>query len=262
MLKNSLLWEISDPDCNNISYVFGTMHVKDKVAFERVDSAINYMYRCDSYFGEMDLKASQDEVKYSDYLLPDGRSLKYYLKDRHYIKMCKIVKKAYGVNLNELQFFKPFIILTKISESILEEDNSKPLDYFLWQKAESLNMEMHGLETVSEQVETMYKLDLNEQVRMLRKSLKNINQIKTSTLQLAQYYQEQNITQLFKSTKKSLGKFRKILLYDRNKIMAERIAENASQKSFYTIGAAHLAGKKGVLKLVKDHGLKVKAIIL
>ncbi len=262
MLENSLLWEISDPNSNNISYIFGTMHVKDMVAFERVDSAINYMYRCDSYFGEMDLKASQNEVKYIDYLLPDNKSLKYYLKDRHYEKMFKIVKKAYGVNLDELQFFKPFIILTKISESILDEDNSMPLDYFLWQKAEGLNMKMYGLETVAEQVKTMYKLDLDEQVRMLRKSLKNINQLKTSTLQLAQYYQEQDINQLFKSTKKSLGKFRKILLYNRNKIMAERISVNATQKSFYTIGAAHLAGKKGVLKLIKDQGLKVKAIIL
>lgn len=260
MLKNSLLWEVRYPESNTISYIFGTMHVKDNVAFERIDSALHYMYRCDAYYGEMDLKASLTEVKFSDYLLPNGNTLKSYLKENHFNKMCKAVKKSYGLDLNDLQYFKPFIILTKISESILDENNARPLDYVLWQKAESLNMEMYGLETVDEQVSTMYKLDIDEQFRVLRKSLKNINQLKKSTLKLAEYYQDQNIAQLFKSTKKSLGKFRKILLYDRNSNMADRIAMKTHQKSFFAIGAAHLAGKKGVLKLVKDKGLKVKAI--
>jgi len=260
MLKNSLLWEVTYPDTLVSSYIFGTMHVRDKIAFEHAESAINFMYRCEAYFGEMDLKASQSGVKFTDYLLPEGRSLKFYLKDKHFNKMSRLVHKVYGLDLNELQYFKPFIILTKISESILEDDNSKPLDYFLWQKAESLNMDMNGLETVQEQVQTMYKLDLDEQVRMLRAAFKNINQLREYTLKLAAYYQAQDISQLFRSTKKSLGKFRKILLYNRNEIMSYRIAANQNQKSFYAIGAAHLAGKKGVLKMVKDHGLKVKAV--
>jgi len=154
MLENSLLWEVKENKTNTTSYIFGTMHVKDKIAFEYADLALKYMYRCDAYFGEMNLKNSQTEVKFSDYLLPDGNSLKFYLKEKHFNKMFKNVKQAYGVDLEELQYFKPFIILTKISESILSEDNSRPLDYFLWQKAESLNMDMQGLESVKEQIDT------------------------------------------------------------------------------------------------------------
>ena len=261
MLTNSLLWELTPKtDDSKRSFLFGTMHVKDNAAYQFVDAAIRYLECCDIYFGEMDLKESQTEIDYSEYLIPEGKSLQDFIKPNHYEKLKRNIKKAYGIELDQLQHFKPLIILTKLSEAVLSEDNARPLDYFLWQKAELLNLELRGLEKVEEQVNTMRSLDLNSQIQMLRKALANVNSIRKSTIQLTDYYQKQNIKMLFKASKKSLGKFRKILLYERNKVMAERIALNLGNKSFYAIGAAHLAGQKGVLKYLKDQNVRVKAL--
>jgi uncharacterized protein YbaP (TraB family) len=55
---------------------------------------------------------------------------------------------------------------------------------------------------------------------------------------------------------------RKLLLYERNTIMAERFAEIARQESlFCAVGAGHLSGKKGLLRLLKKEGFKVRPII-
>ena len=63
---------------------------------------------------------------------------------------------------------------------------------------------------------------------------------------------------ILKKVKKTAGSMRDALLYDRNIIMADRIEELGSQSSlFAAIGAGHLGGKKGVLRLLKQKGCEI-----
>jgi uncharacterized protein YbaP (TraB family) len=76
-------------------------------------------------------------------------------------------------------------------------------------------------------------------------------------------YETSDIQKIFKSAKKSTKGLRKVLLYDRNKIMAQRIAVMAKEQSiFVAIGAGHLGGQKGVLRLLKKNGLKIRPVLL
>jgi uncharacterized protein YbaP (TraB family) len=51
------------------------------------------------------------------------------------------------------------------------------------------------------------------------------------------------------------------LLTNRNKKWIPKIAAMSKQKStFYAVGAAHLGGQNGVLRLLMKEGYKVKAI--
>jgi len=62
-------------------------------------------------------------------------------------------------------------------------------------------------------------------------------------------------------TKKSLGKFRHILLYDRNVNMSNTIASIIHKKpTFFAVGAAHLAGNKGILALLKRKKINIKSV--
>jgi len=67
------------------------------------------------------------------------------------------------------------------------------------------------------------------------------------------------IYKLHQISKASLGGLRKLMLRDRNRRMADFIYANKGTPSFYTFGAAHLAGTDGVLPLLKRSGLKVNA---
>ena len=80
---------------------------------------------------------------------------------------------------------------------------------------------------------------------------------------MTRQYEEANIQQLYKSVRKSAKGLRKLLLYNRNIIMADRIAEMAAEQSIcVAIGAGHLGGSKGVLRLLKQRGLKLSPVQL
>ncbi|HMP32610.1 MAG TPA: TraB/GumN family protein [Saprospiraceae bacterium] len=67
---------------------------------------------------------------------------------------------------------------------------------------------------------------------------------------------------MYKKSKKNLGGIRKLMLYDRNYAMADKvitILQHDSENShFFCFGAAHLEGGKGVLSYLKKEGYKVK----
>ena len=67
--------------------------------------------------------------------------------------------------------------------------------------------------------------------------------------------------ELYKLAKKSAKGFRKIILYNRNAIMSERIAKLITEKSIcVAIGAGHLEGKRGVIKGLEALDVKVEKV--
>jgi len=259
MLKSSLLWKFyKEPDC--ASYLFGTMHVKNKIAYLHLDKAYEALYRCDAFKAEIDLDEAQESIDITDYQMPNAMTLQDLVNVKKYFKMKKIILKAFSVNLDLLVSFYPLIISSKLVEGILNNDKSLSLDAHLWDKAKSLNMNLGGVESVSSQIEIMKNLDISIQLKQLKELTKNVRKFKRSTLRMLDHYADENIALLFKESKKSMGSLRKLLIYDRNESMAKTIAMNENQKCFYGIGAAHLAGKKGVLNLLKQYGFKLEAI--
>ena len=54
---------------------------------------------------------------------------------------------------------------------------------------------------------------------------------------------------------------RKVLLYDRNQTMVHQFMEFAQYNSiFAAVGAGHLAGAKGMLRLLKQKGYQVRPV--
>src|SRR6478672_5891014 len=54
---NSLLWKISGNGLNKPSYLYGTIHIKDKRAFHLGDSVMPAFNACQSFAGEIVLDA-------------------------------------------------------------------------------------------------------------------------------------------------------------------------------------------------------------
>jgi len=168
--------------------------------------------------------------------------------------------KTYGMDLLHLEQFLPLIIFNKISESLLSKDEGFPLDVFLWNKAKELKLKTEGLETIEEHTSILKELDVKVQIKMLRSLLSNTAKFNKSIRKLTSLYEKENIQALFKVTKSSMGHFRKRLIYNRNLIMAERISNNTDTPILYAVGAAHLAGKKGILNLLKQKNYKLSPI--
>ena len=259
MIAKSLLWRIRQ-EGQPASYLFGTMHVKDDIAYAHVDKAIKALYTCIDFMTEIDLLKAQDIIQPSDYCIPNGGKISELLGERKFMKACRILDKAFGFNLNLVDQLYPIFVVSKLTESLLNEENSLPLDAYLWEQAQRLNMNCTGLEEPQDQVKVLNALDMELQLKMLKDTVANVSKFKKSTLKLIKAYGDQDIQVLFKKSAESLGSFRKLLLFDRNEFMTERISSNIATATFYAIGAAHLAGQKGILNLLKKRGFQLKPV--
>jgi hypothetical protein len=92
---------------------------------------------------------------------------------------------------------------------------------------------------------------------------RNPGRFRRNLLRMIQYYTNQDIDHLYKASRKQLQGLRKKLLFQRNEKMANHFISLLSENTvFAAVGAAHLGGEKGMLRLVKKHGFKLKPILL
>lgn len=260
--KQSLLWELRD-DSGSSSYLFGTMHVRDYRAFIYQDIITSYIDECKIFATEFDLR-ERDSLKSADISsMPNGESLLNLLGVRKYQRLNRMIHKSFGIDIDLVNRVLPLFTINMLTESILTKSKIVPLDTFLWQYAENIQRDLRGVETFSEQLVTLSKIPIKYQVKSLVEIGKNPKKFRKQIMGLIEQYVEGDIKGLYKTSKKSLGKQRKLLLYDRNFIMAKRIRIMINDnKSFVAIGAGHLGGKKGVLRLLKKSGILVKPIRL
>lgn len=259
-MKQSLLWKLSKNGYYD-SYVLGTMHVKSRSAFKRLPHLEACILSSELFAAEYNLNEMQSAKGGGDLLIPDGRSLLDILGDKKFDRNRKIIKKAFNIDLEHFKNYFPLIVVNVLSEASLSKDFSMPLDLHLWNFAKKSGLELHGIETYESQLKIIHKMKIKDQVKMITNVAKNPSKFRKNMIRMAKSYENEEIGKLFKEGKKSLGKYKKVLLKNRNYIMARRLEEfSREKKTFFAIGAGHLAGSYGVLKLLKDKGWKLKGL--
>jgi uncharacterized protein YbaP (TraB family) len=115
-----------------------------------------------------------------------------------------------------------------------------------------------------------------EQLEMLRATLDEMDDAKargtTCSGELLDAYLSGNLEALDREMQKSFTgyspalrhRFEETLLYNRNRIMAKRIAEKlrgaADKSQLFVLGVAHFAGKGSVLELLQAEGFKIARV--
>lgn len=257
--KQSLLWKLKSPQTEDFSYLFGTMHVRDEKAFHLLDEVKSKIDETDGLANEFHFADIQEQLNPSAMRLPEGTSIGDLLKPKIYKKLDQLLQQQLGTPIATFEHFLPLLISNFLAENLLTKEMPISLDMSLYQYAKEKEKVTFGIETYAEQIETLQKIPLKFQVKALVGLVKNFGVYQKETLKLLTYYEQSAIDKLYKSSKKSLGGMRKILLYKRNRIMADRIEKLiAEQDLVCAIGAAHLWGQKGVLRYLKQKGIQVK----
>ena len=262
MKKNSLIWKIAPPHLAPPSYLYGTMHVRDQKAFAYVDRIKQLIQSCEAFATEIDLTQQEvTNIPPNSFLIPDNQSLTALLTEKKYAKLKQIILKAFQLDLDHYQFTLPILTTNEIATSILSTDQHLPLDAFLSEYAKTIDKEMLGIESFQEHLEVLQKIPIEYQLKSLIQIGKNVTKYRKQILKWVDLYEKGMLQQLYLSSKKSLGKMKRVLLYDRNYLMTKRIDQIMKEKTlFCAIGAAHLPGEKGVLRLLKKEGYTVNAV--
>ena len=260
-VKESLLWKFYRKNESRTHFILGTMHVASADAYVAVARAKHYMEQCLIYAGEMDLNDPELDNIGTYFLNSDGITLENLIGVKKYNKYKVIIKKAYKVDLDSITHFKPLVISNMIAESVITKTYDLALDHFLWEYGEASDMQMEGLESATKQFQIMKEIPMESQLKSLKACIKNVNSFKKKILKLSEYYTKGEMTKLYKMSKKSMGELRKLMIYDRNIYMTNKLVVLCNQGAvFAAVGAAHLGGAKGILKLLKEADYIVKPI--
>jgi hypothetical protein len=237
------------------------MHVMSEEAYTPVSMAKHFMEQCQIYAGEMDLDDAMLDQIGEVFTNDDEKLLQDFIGIKKYNKYKKIIQKAFVINLDDIAYYKPLVISNMISESILTKSFDLALDHFLWQYAQALGLEMKGLESAEDQFAIMKAIPMETQLKALKSCTENVSKFRKKVLQLSELYKEGELSKLYKVSKKSMGSLRKLMIYDRNKKMSQNLLKLADTgATFCAVGAAHLPGNKGMLKLIKSSGYKIYPI--
>ena len=259
--KNALLWKIEGKTLPGYSYLFGTMHVKDQRAFTLMNDVYPKIDACESFATEFNLEEMDLNFDLELTGLENGQSLQDLIRPKNYHKIRKIFRKATGLDIIHFDQTQPLIVANVINERILSKDMPVSLDMHLWNYAKVQEKITLGIETFQEQINILKKIPLDYQIKMLLAMGKNFKSHRKSIIKMTRQYEKADIRQLYKSGLKSAGGLKHLLIYDRNILMAERIGRYIEEQTmFCAIGAGHLAGKYGVLRLLKKQGFKVKPV--
>jgi len=259
--KKTLLWQIIHPKEDRVSYLFGTMHVKDERAFRGLDYVGECLESCDCFAAEFNLEDANPQLLQEASQLPAGNTLDQLISTRTYEKLEQIVQRHLGQPLVLFNHQSPILLINALAETLFGREQAIPLDALLHQTAKNKDKTLLGLETFEEQMQIFRAISLKDQARSLKQIATNFSSYRKTLKKTAALYIQGELHDLLKCVKKTTGGMRKVLLYDRNVKMANRFAQIAEQQSlFAAIGAGHLAGEKGVLRLLKQRGFLVKPI--
>lgn len=258
--NKSLFWEISGNGLTKNSYLYGTMHVNDKISFHLSDSFFKNLLSSDIVANESNPETwgdLNDLMKNNDF-----NSYKKFYTEFYLFPTTKENIQTIFINDNA-KYFRNMLSGAEGNQADFQEDTV--LDMFIFQTGKKYKKKIVGLEDAKESMLSILQIidedakPKEENKLALVKILKNRNPQEV----LKEYYREKDIIMLDSVYKLIFSKkAHDALIVNRNKIMTKSIDSIAKTGSLFSaVGAAHLAGNDGIIELLRQKGYTVKPII-
>jgi len=272
----SYLFEINHPG-RPASYLFGTIHLPDPRVTRLKPDVVEAFDQADAVYCELDMDAGAMAASAVAMMLPPSETLADILTEKQIARLDAELKRinpqlsmAPFMRLKVWAMFATLVLL----ESQMENPTVKPMDVALYRLASAYDKRTGGVETVQEQIGVFDQFSRAEQIEMLEATLDFMDELRAEgrryTDELVEAYNTgdlQRIEQLMQAYRDEdnpalQDKMERLLIYDRNALMAERIAEaietHPDETIFFAVGVAHLYGEKGVPALLRQRGFTVR----
>lgn len=261
---NSMLWSVVDPKSPaDTSYLFGTIHQISQKDFEITRKIQNAFDKSQVLITEIDLTDTGMVVEMmSRVIMEDGMTLDKLLTKEDYQLLSKFMIENAGLPLALYNDKKPFMAAMAIMNFFIE-DAPASYDMVLTQMAQKQGLEIHGLETVAEQMDVLDQTPYKEQADQLIEMISNVEETKESYAQIVRAYKAEHLEDLQKLLDENMGAAgeKSAMLDDRNIKWIPKIQKVIEEKRcFIAVGAGHLPGEMGLINLLRDEGYEVNPI--
>lgn len=239
------------------------MHVKSKKVFSAFEQIARHIDACEAFCVEIDLELAQSPEMQKVLVLNPPNSLLTLLNAKELSGLERILRFLNAPALQLIQHIRPMNLINLMSTLVIKEETDTILDMHLYQYAKDKNKRTFGIETMEEHIGILNSIDLKTEIKQLKAIIRNFSAFSKQHAKIMDYYTNGRIDKLCHHGKRSLGKWRKTLLLNRNIKMAQRLYNLSLDESvFCAVGAGHLYGKHGVICLLKHHGALLKPIPL
>ena len=273
-----LLWKVSGNGLDRPSYVIGTHHlaplsVKDSIA--NLQQAID---QTEQVYGEIVMDdANNPEIlmkMQQAMMLPADTTLKSFYTQAQYDTIAAVVKNYMGVDLALFDKLKPATITTQLSvalamKSLKGFNPQEQLDTWFQTQARQAGKKVGSLETIDMQINVLYNSQtLMRQALLLYCTATHIEQGVDQSLRMNQAYMKQDLAELLAIIEEKMSdacdstpEEISTLIYGRNANWARQFPSIMKQSpTLFVVGAGHLPGPQGLLKLLQKQGYTVEAM--
>ncbi len=248
------------------SYIFGTIHAEDKRVLQLPPPVRSAFSAADTVVLEMTMDEQTLIAASVAMLYMDGRDLPGVIGEQRY-KRVVAAMAGRGVPEEMLRLYKPWSVATLLS--MPPPKSGEFLDMMLYRSALEKGKKVKGLESVDEQLSIFNDLTDSQQIIMLDDALDNLEQLPSIFNQLMVAYLARDMDALVRISTESMQQsdsemetmLQRRLVDERNRRMVERL-QPLLQKGwlFVAVGALHLPGEKGVLRLLEEMGYRVTMV--
>jgi len=260
--ENSLLWEISSNNLPQSSYLYGTMHVSQKIAFRLDDVFYEALDKSEIVALESDPGTwLEDYGKMRSSGIGFGTG---FVSKGFYIYPFTIKNPTKEILSSYLSLDDRLVnnILYRTNETSQNFEEETYLDMFIYQAGKKFSKPIVALEVLEESSALVGRANMNAMKPKPDEWLQKKMQTQDIMSLLQDAYRERNIN-LIDSLDQAMYTeyYLQNMLYARNVNMVQRLDSiMQTVKVFTGIGAAHLPGKNGVIQLLRNKGYKVKAL--
>lgn len=268
-----LLWKISGNGVEKASYIFGTHHVANKSICDEISGFKQAYDSVCQVIGEVETAIMNDPkvaMQLMPYMtMPEGQTLSSLYTDEEIQIINNCIAEILGPAMSVKMFdnMKPIILSSTIQVMLSmkhfpESAEQEGIDSYLQTIAKADGKSVGGLETIEFQAELLYNEEIEKQAEDLLEIAEDMEEGMEQLEELAQIYTSQDIKRIGKmiskgSKKEELEK----ILYGRNRNWIEQMKVMILQSpTLFVVGAGHLPGKKGVLKLLEKEGYIVEPV--
>lgn len=275
LFARGILWEVSKPGTAP-SHLFGTIHVADARVLALPPQVTRAFNASRSFLTELVINDAVARRYYEAAQFEDGRTLGTLIGPGDYARVGKIMRSR-GFPDELLPRAKPWAVMLNLALPAPESGAAAEgvvLDQHLYLLARTQNKQIGELDQVEEQIFLFDEMPLDAQVALLRNALDDYPRLGAATERAIVAWLGSDLAALWRISQEGAlaaanaaelaphqALLNRRIVFDRNLVMAYRMQPALRRgRAFVAVGALHLYGERGLLKLLSDEGYRVRRV--
>ena len=264
-VESSLLWEITGNGLEKPSFVFGTIHIicpEDLKLSPVIEKSVE---KSELVVMELDMDdprfmADMQRVSFNE----DMKNISSDIMPEDLVLIDDFLEKNYHTEMTQVGILKPMALMSMVMLKSYNCPTIKSVEEFVLRFAAKNEIEIKGLETVDDQMGIFDEIPQEEQIAWIVEMIKDSTGTLENVIKFTNAYVMGDINAIYRLSQETypgMMAYEEELLIRRNMNWIPKIREFIHEKpTFFAVGAGHLGGVKGILKLLEEKGYTVTAV--